>query len=107
VLAIHQRPSAAWTPTAPQPPPFLAGTLVYSTCTVSPLENEGLVARIIERHPEMELVDATPRLGAPGLAGLGLSESQRVLVQRFDPGAAQGGDSIGFFVAKMLKREGS
>ena len=41
---------------------------MYSTCTVSPLENEGLVARIIERHPEMELVDATPRLGAPGLA---------------------------------------
>lgn len=41
------------------------GRLVYSTCTFSPEENEGTVARFLDRHPDFAVV-ATP--GAPGFA---------------------------------------
>lgn len=32
------------------------GRLVYSTCTFAPAENEGSVARFLERHPEYQIV---------------------------------------------------
>ena len=35
------------------------GRLVYATCSVEPEENEQLVARCLERHPELRLVDPT------------------------------------------------
>ncbi|MCM1182909.1 MAG: RsmB/NOP family class I SAM-dependent RNA methyltransferase [Roseburia sp.] len=38
------------------------GRLVYSTCTFAPAENEGSVARFLERHPAYELVEV-PLLG--------------------------------------------
>ena len=34
-----------------------AGTLVYSTCTISPIENEHLISRFLEAHPEFRPVD--------------------------------------------------
>jgi len=34
------------------------GRLVYSTCTFAPAENEGSIARFIERHPEYHLVES-------------------------------------------------
>ena len=30
--------------------------MVYSTCTFAPLENEGAIARFLERHPDFEVV---------------------------------------------------
>ena len=89
------------------------GTLAYSTCTVSPLENEAMVAAILASHPCMELCAAEPLgCGAVGVTGYGLSEEQCAMVQRFDPateaelaaGEHRGGDSIGFFVAKLRKK---
>lgn len=32
------------------------GRMVYSTCTFAPLENEGAIARFLERHPDFEIV---------------------------------------------------
>ena len=32
------------------------GQLIYSTCTWSPEENEGVVAWILENYPDLELV---------------------------------------------------
>ena len=32
------------------------GELLYSTCTFSPIENEGLISFILENFPEMELL---------------------------------------------------
>lgn len=49
------------------------GTLVYSTCTFSPEENEGTVARFLVRHPDFQLV-------------------RHPLAVRFDPGRPQWGD---------------
>ena len=33
------------------------GSLVYSTCTFAPVENEEAVAQFLEKHPDMHLVD--------------------------------------------------
>ena len=52
------------------------GTLVYSTCTFNPLENEQLVADVLERYP-LELRDAGVDIGGPGLPDAGLAEEQR------------------------------
>jgi len=55
----------------------------------------------------MQLVNATPRLGGPGLRGsereAWLSEAESRLVQRFDP--CHPLDTIGFFIAKFEKRQ--
>jgi 16S rRNA (cytosine967-C5)-methyltransferase len=44
------------------------GVLVYSTCTISPIENEQVIATFLERHPDFSLDDLTAVLGprAPG-----------------------------------------
>jgi 16S rRNA (cytosine967-C5)-methyltransferase len=34
------------------------GTLVYSTCTISPRENEEQMSRFLEQHPEFEASSA-------------------------------------------------
>lgn len=34
----------------------LGGRLVYSTCTFAPAENEGSIARFLERHPDYQVV---------------------------------------------------
>ena len=80
----------------------VGGTLVYSTCTLTADENEGQVARALEAYPCLELVSATPRLGSKGRAGLGLSDAQCELVQRFEP--REGCE--GFFIAKLQKVRG-
>lgn len=33
------------------------GRLVYSTCTFAPMENEGTIARFLERHPDYEILE--------------------------------------------------
>ncbi len=78
------------------------GTLVYSTCTVNPEENEANVAWVLSKFPGvLELVPQAPRIGLPGLPGCGLAEQQQQLVQRFDP--SHDASVIGFFVAKFRK----
>ena len=86
------------------------GIMAYSTCTVAPDENECMIAGILRDHPCMRLVESLPRVGDVGLAGNGLDEVcettgklLRGLVQRFDPGHSVGGDSIGFFIARLVK----
>ena len=80
------------------------GVLVYSTCTLSPLENEANVAHALATYPCLALVPATPRLPGVqrGLAGFGLGEAQRDMVQRYMPHVAAM-DSNGFFIAKFVK----
>ncbi|XP_055904166.1 tRNA (cytosine(72)-C(5))-methyltransferase NSUN6 [Eupeodes corollae] len=83
------------------------GVLVYSTCSVTEDENEGMVKWVLEQFPEMILIEAVPIFGGPGIkeAG-GLTEEQRHLVQRFGPTEYNRGvpvDSIGFFIAKFVK----
>jgi 16S rRNA (cytosine967-C5)-methyltransferase len=45
------------------------GAIVYSTCSVTVEENEWVVENFLGAHPEFKMVDASPRLGLPGLHG--------------------------------------
>lgn len=78
----------------------VGGTLVYSTCTLAPDENEGMVAHALRRYPCLQLQPAAPRVGGRGRAGAsGLSEAQCDMVQRFEPSDG----TEGFFIARFLK----
>ena len=43
------------------------GVLVYSTCTFSPEENEGVVEFFLQNHPEFELVNIAAKFGEPSM----------------------------------------
>lgn len=97
------------------------GTLVFSTCTISPLENEANVRFILDRCPDMKLVGAGPGLhhGGPGLTGEVtvtegkapfklLTAEEAALVQRFDPSDdTYGRSTMGFFIAKFERASDS
>jgi NOL1/NOP2/sun family putative RNA methylase len=81
------------------------GTLVYSTCTFAPEENEGAVSRVLERFGEaVEAVPVEVPEAFPSQEPL--AEWGR---QSFHPGVAHtrrilpGPLSEGFFVAKLVK----
>jgi len=70
------------------------GTLVYSTCTYDPDENEKQVQWFLDKYKKMEL--APFELNLPLRDGeYGLNYSKRVFPQDIN--------SIGFYVAKLLK----
>lgn len=84
------------------------GSLVFSTCTISPLENEANVGWLLSTFPSMQLSPHSPMLGGPGREGPAeeggqpwLTQQQAALVQRFSP---KEHDTIGFFIARFEKR---
>ena len=68
------------------------GVLVYSTCTFSHDENEGVIEHFLENHPEYELIDAGVKFG------------QRTLGKAVRIYPFHGGD--GHFVAKLRRNGG-
>lgn len=80
------------------------GTLVYSTCTVNIAENEEIVAWALEKYPELDLQSTTPVYGGPAWPLKGLTETQRSMMQRFGPSDSEI-DTVGFFIAKFVKRD--
>ena len=88
------------------------GTLVYSTCTINPMENEGVVGWAVEElrgqlHlcPLQEGYRQLCNLGGPGLEGCGLPSALCGRVVRFDPALHEG--ATGFFVAAFTKEVAS
>jgi len=82
------------------------GTMVYSTCSIAPEENEYIVDDILQRHPEMEIVKISAEFGSPGYSepyGVKLHESL-TLARRFLPHLH---GTEGFFICKLVKREGT
>lgn len=69
------------------------GHLIYSTCSIAVEENEMLIESFLKWHPEFTLVEASPRIGLPGLRG-------QTKCQRLYPHLH---GCNGFFVAKLLK----
>ncbi|NIR87942.1 NOL1/NOP2/sun family putative RNA methylase [Candidatus Bathyarchaeota archaeon] len=69
------------------------GFLIYSTCSIALEENEMLIERFLKWHPEFTLVEASPRIGLPGLRG-------QTKCQRLYPHIHE---CNGFFVAKLLR----
>ncbi|KAJ9465840.1 tRNA (cytosine(48)-C(5))-methyltransferase [Diplonema papillatum] len=84
------------------------GRIVYSTCTISPLENEGNVAWFLSHYADkvkLRIVNDATRplyeLGSPGLPNVGLTEEACKNVIRFTPTVDS--PHIGFFVAVFDK----
>lgn len=69
------------------------GFLVYSTCSITVEENEMVIENFLKLHPEIKLVESTPKIGLPGLRGL-------TNCQRLYPHIHE---CNGFFVAKLKK----
>ena len=69
------------------------GTLVYSTCSVTVEENEGVINSILDRAPEFRLVESSPRIGDTGL--IAVNEAQRLYPHKHA--------CNGFFIAKLVK----
>lgn len=90
----------------------VGGILVYSTCTTTFEENEGMVQRILNEYPNIALVKQTPHLGGFGRENsCSLSRENLDKLQYFDiiPQKQSSSchpadkDTIGFFIAKFLK----
>lgn len=73
------------------------GVMVYSTCTFSRDENEGVVEDFLKNHPEFELIDTGCRFGEPSRFGEGMDLCRRVFPYN-------GGE--GHFVAKFKRKGG-
>lgn len=69
------------------------GTVIYSTCSITFEENEGVIINFLKKHPEFELAEANPRLGEPGLRGF--EKNQRLYPFKHH--------CQGFFIAKITK----
>jgi NOL1/NOP2/sun family putative RNA methylase len=78
------------------------GTMVYSTCSIAPEENEYIVDAILGRHPEMRVASITLEFGSPGYPrpyGVELNDSL-TLTRRFLPHLH---GTEGFFICKLEK----
>lgn len=73
------------------------GVMVYSTCTFSRAENEGVVEDFLQKHPEFELVDTGCTFGEPSRFGDNMQFCRRIFPYH-------GGE--GHFVAKFKKKGG-
>lgn len=68
------------------------GILVYSTCTFSYEENEGVIEAFLKENPDFELMDCKEDFGRPALDG----KARRIYPM-------DGGE--GHFAAKLMKKE--
>lgn len=78
------------------------GTIVYSTCSIAPEENEYIVDEVLERHPEAKIVPMDIEFGTPGYSdpyNISLNESLS-LARRFLP---HHHGTEGFFICKIQK----
>lgn len=92
--------STAWTLLKP------GGQLIYSTCTINPLENEVLIERILSFHSDAKLMPIRAgfmeKYCLPGIAVGSLDqETCDRCICRFFPSREH--DTIGFFIAKFQK----
>lgn len=75
---------------------------MYSTCTITVGENEGMVSWALKTFECLQLVKCEPHIGGSGVGVEGLSDEQRRLVQRYGP--EQEFDTVGFFIACFIKK---
>ncbi len=82
------------------------GMMVYSTCTFSPQENEGVIAGFLKRNPDFMLLECAPlpgsRPGRPDWAGQAPTEttSQMTKTIRLWPHLLEGD---GHFIARLQR----
>lgn len=85
----------------------VGGTIVYSTCSLTIVENEAIIDQILKENDNVRLDVQTPYLGIAGFPGdHNLTQDQLNLLQRFFPNIESNSpdrDTIGFFIAKIVK----
>jgi 16S rRNA (cytosine967-C5)-methyltransferase len=112
---LASRPDARWRKHAGQPAELArvqaaildagaaalrpGGTLVYSTCTISPAENEALVQGFLDRHPDFEADDLQ------GRGPSGLPDWDHPRVGRFLQTLPHRDGTDGFFIARLRRRD--
>ncbi|XP_044731527.1 tRNA (cytosine(72)-C(5))-methyltransferase NSUN6 [Chrysoperla carnea] len=80
------------------------GHLVYSTCTITLAENEGMVAWALKTFSCLKLIPAVPKIGGSGWKISSLTTEQCDNLQRFSY-QDENCDSVGFFIAHFEKIE--
>lgn len=78
------------------------GILVYSTCTVAPAENEGVISYAIRKHPLKLVEPSYSNYSSRSLEIFDLSIEEASLARRFWPYGGPS-DTNGFFYAKLKK----
>jgi tRNA (cytosine40_48-C5)-methyltransferase len=79
------------------------GTLVYSTCSLEPEEDEMNIDWLLDKYPDMKLEDTELKIGDPGLTeafGKKLNPEMKKC-RRFWPNKTE---TEGFFIAKLVKK---
>ncbi len=79
------------------------GVIVYATCSIAPEENEYVVARVLERRSDLEIIDAGIPVGLPGLSeyrGMVFEEADKC--RRLYPHIH---GTEGFFLCRLVKRD--
>ena len=78
------------------------GTLVYSTCSLEPEEDEMNIDWVLGKYPEMKLVDTGLTIGDPGLVEAFSKKLNPEIskCRRFWPTKTE---TEGFFIAKLVK----
>jgi len=71
----------------------VGGTLVYTTCTMHPTENEAVVTNFLATHPQWQLV--APDLANPAAGYVNAEKWIKILPHEHD--------MDGFFMAKLIK----
>lgn len=80
---------------------------MYSTCTITVGENEGIVSWALRNYPYLRLESVREKLSALGLAGIGdsgrnvagMNNEESKKLCRFGPES----DTVGFFIASFVK----
>jgi 16S rRNA C967 or C1407 C5-methylase (RsmB/RsmF family) len=80
------------------------GTLVYSTCTLAPEENEAVVHFILSNYPEMELVPISleSQYTRPGIKQFGKQVFRKEVVNTIRCLPSE--ETEGFYIAKFRKK---
>jgi 16S rRNA (cytosine967-C5)-methyltransferase len=76
------------------------GVLVYSTCTISPTENEQVIATFLESHPEFSLDDLPAGSPAADAGSAGTAAGGKVGIMVTLP---HRDDTAGFFIARLRR----
>ncbi len=77
------------------------GVLVYSTCTISPTENEGLIAAFLDSNPEFSLDDIAAEL--PSFALSTGDEARSAIASRCLLTLPHRDHTAGFFIARLRR----
>jgi 16S rRNA (cytosine967-C5)-methyltransferase len=80
------------------------GVLVYSTCTISPTENEQLIADFLDRHPDLQLDDLAAEMpDFAMIARAGDGERVQAVQRRALLTLPHRHDTAGFFIARIRR----